>query len=155
MSPPVFARIATAVDGSTYAQRGLSLAIDLAKKYGSELVVLTVAPLTAYVSATEPWMSADVIEGEVQHYRGILDASVKKAQEGGLQGVTGVCLEGHITEEIIGYLETHPADLLIMGSRGLSAGRRMLLGSTSDQVLHHVKCAVLIVKDPPTTPPSP
>ncbi|MCI4323415.1 MAG: universal stress protein [Thermoplasmata archaeon] len=155
MSAPAISRIATAVDGSTYAQQGLALAIDLATRYHAELVILTVAPLTAYVNTTEPWIPTEVVQGEVQHYRAIVDASVAKAQGSGLKSVSGVCLEGHIAEEIIAYLDAHPVDLLIMGSRGLSTGKRMLLGSTSDQVLHHVRCAVLIVKESPSTPPSP
>jgi nucleotide-binding universal stress UspA family protein len=40
------------------------------------------------------------------------------------------------------------ADLVVVGSRGLGAVRRLLLGSVSEKVLQHAPCSVMIVKDP-------
>jgi nucleotide-binding universal stress UspA family protein len=145
--------IAVAVDGSSYATHALETGIDLAKRYGSQLTILTVAPLTAYVVSTEPWVPTEVLEGEIRHYKTILTAAVDRAHAAGVPNAIGLCLEGHIAEELVAYLEKHPVDLLVMGSRGLSATKRLLLGSTSDEVLHHVTCAVLIVRPPRATPP--
>jgi nucleotide-binding universal stress UspA family protein len=139
-------RIAVAVDGSAFADHALDFGMDLAQRYGSALTILTVAPLTAYVVSTEPWVPTEVLEGEVRHYRQILDQAVQRARSAGLTRVAGVCLEGHIAEELVAYLEKNPTDLLIMGSRGLSTTKRLLLGSTSDEVMHHVTCPVLIVR---------
>lgn len=146
MAPPGFDRITVAIDGSPYAEEGLAYGIDLAAKYRAKLTILTVAPLTAYVVSTEPWVPTELLEGEVRHYKGLLADAVERTRKAGLEGVTGACLEGHVTEELVAYLEKNPTDLLIMGSRGLSATKRLLLGSTSDEVLHHVTCPVLIVR---------
>lgn len=148
MAPVAFPRIAVAVDGSPHGQKALELAADLAKRYGSQLTVLAVAPLTAYVATTEPWIPTEVLEGEVKHYRVLVEKSVESVRAAGLASVNGVCLEGHISEELVAYLEKNPVDLLVMGSRGLSRSKRLLLGSTSDEVLHHVRCPVLIVRTP-------
>jgi nucleotide-binding universal stress UspA family protein len=150
MAPVRMAKIAVAVDGSAHAKQALEVAVDLAKKYSSELTVIAVAPLTAYVATSEPWIPTEVLEGEVKHYRTILEESVASAKASGLASVTGVCLEGHITEELVAFVEKNPVDLLVMGSRGLSTTKRLLLGSTSDEVLHHVRCPVLIARTPPT-----
>ena len=40
------------------------------------------------------------------------------------------------------------ADLIVMGSRGLGAWNRLLLGSVSDSVVHHAKSSVEIVRRP-------
>lgn len=151
-------RIAVAVDGSAYADRALEWGIDLALHRSADLTIVTVAPLTAYAVSAEPWVPTEVLEGEVRHYQGLLTEAVERAQRAGVTRVTGICLEGHISEEIVAFLEKNPVDLLILGSRGLSATKRLLLGSTSDEVLHHVSCPVLIVRVPappePTPPPA-
>ncbi len=145
-------RVVVAVDGSRFAERALDYGIDFVQRYGGQLTVVAVAPLTAYVVSTEPWVPTEVLEGEVRHYEQIVSKAVERAQKEGIAGVTGVCLEGHIAEELVAFLEKHPTDLLIMGSRGLSTTKRLLLGSTSDEVLHHVTCPVLIVRCPDVTP---
>ncbi len=153
MGSPPFRRIAVAVDGSRFAEAALGYGITVARQFASELVVLTVAPLATYVVATEPWVPTEILEGEVRHYREILAAAGARARSEGVASVSEVFLEGPVTDEIVGYLEKNPAELLIMGSRGQSAAKRLLLGSTSDAVLHHVACAVLIVRLPAAAPP--
>ncbi|XP_048578460.1 universal stress protein MT2085 [Nematostella vectensis] len=51
-------------------------------------------------------------------------------------------------EGICEHATTNNADMLVMGSRGLSSIRRYLLGGTSDHVLHHVKTPLLIIPEP-------
>ncbi len=147
-----FGRIAVAIDGSSYAQRALELALDLSKRYESELTVLAVAPLVPiYVASTEAWVPSEVPETESRHYREVVDRAVAQVKAAGQNAVTGVCLEGVVVDEILGYLEAHPHELLVMGSRGLGAAKRLLLGSVSDAVAHHVRCPVLIVRAPPAS----
>ena len=148
-------RITVALDGSPYADHALTFAIDLSKRYTAALSILAVAPMVPlYLSSTEPWAPTEMPEGELKFYRGLVDAAVARAQADGLSDVTGVCLEGHVVDEIVAFLESHPADLLVLGSRGLSAAKRLLLGSISDAVSHHVGCPVLIVRGlPPGVPP--
>lgn len=139
-------RIAVAVDGSTFATDALEFAIDLAKRYGAQLEVVSVAPLPVYVASAEPWVPTEVPELEIKHYHDLVDAAVRRCEEAGISAVTGVCLEGHIVDELVSHLEQHPADLLVMGSRGLSTAKRLLLGSVSDAISHHVRCPVLLVR---------
>jgi nucleotide-binding universal stress UspA family protein len=142
-----FARISVAIDGSKFAAKALEVATSLAKKYESELTVISVAPVEmVYVSATEPWVPAEVPEGEAKAFRVFVDQAVEACRKAGVAAVTGVCLEGVITDEIIGYLEQNPSDLLIIGSRGSSAAKRLFLGSVTDALVHHVQCPVLVVR---------
>lgn len=153
--PAIFGRITVAIDGSQFAAHALEVAADLAKKYGSELTILAVAPLVPiYVASTEAWVPTEVPESEIRHYREIVDRAVEQVKGEGLSAVTGVCLEGVIVDEILGYLDSHTADLLVIGSRGLGTAKRLLLGSVSDAVAHHVRCPVLIVRAP-AAPPKP
>lgn len=53
---------------------------------------------------------------------------------------------GHPVAKITEIATETEADLILMGSRGLGAWRRFLLGSVSEGVLHHASCSVLIVR---------
>jgi nucleotide-binding universal stress UspA family protein len=156
MSLQPIQRIAVAIDGSACGANALDMAIDLARRYGASLRILSVAPVhPMYVSPTEPWVATQVLESESGRYQQIVQAAVAKAEAEGLSSVTGVCLEGVVVDELLMHLERHPTDLLVLGSRGLSTARRILLGSVSESVLHHVNCPVLIVRERPTPAPAP
>jgi nucleotide-binding universal stress UspA family protein len=155
MSPSRFARILVAIDGSPNAQDALAVAIDLSARYSSELTILTVAPIVPiYLPSTSPYTSAPVSESQVTRYRSLVDAAVKQAQEAGLSAVTGVCHEGVIVDEVLSFLDLHPVDLVVVGSRGLSATRRLLIGSISSALVAHAPCPVLVVRARPSTKPA-
>ena len=54
--------------------------------------------------------------------------------------------EGDARVAILGAAEEWPADLIVMGARGLGAVAGFLLGSVSLGVTHHARCSVLVVK---------
>lgn len=142
-----------AIDGSATGETALDCAVDLAHQYGSELVILTVAPIVpVYISSTEPFVPAGVPPSEIDHYRRIVEGAVQRAEAAGVTSVTGVSSEGVVVDEILTHLEQHPTDLLVIGSRGLSTAKRLLLGSVSDAVVHHAPCPVLVVRPRATKP---
>ncbi len=153
MAPPSFRRITVAIDGSSNGDAALDAAIDLAHRYGSDLVIVSVAPLIpVYISTSEPYVPAAVPPSEIGHYREIVEAAVKKAEAAGVATVTGVSYEGVVVDEILSHLEQHPTDLFVIGSRGLSTAKRILLGSVSSAVVNHAPCPVLVVRPVPTKP---
>lgn len=142
-----FRRITAAIDGSPEASEALLVAIDLAKQYGSELQILAVAPLVpVYVASAEPFVPAGVAESDVGRFRELVEAAVKQAEAAGVTRVTGLADEGAVVEEILAILQQHPTDLLVVGSRGLSATKRLLLGSVSTALVTHAPCPVLVVR---------
>ncbi len=157
MPDPIFRRITVAIDGSANGRAALDTAIDLARRYDASLFVISIAPLVpVYVTAAEPYLPATVPESEVAHYRQIVGAAIHQAEVAGVKSVSGVCDEGVVVDEILTHLEHHPTDLLVVGSRGLSAARRLLLGSVSSALVNHAPCPVLVVRpSPPTKPSSP
>jgi nucleotide-binding universal stress UspA family protein len=156
MASPRFARITVAIDGSPNSDDALDAAIDLAKKYGSELTILAIAPFVpVYLPSAGPYVATAMSQAEVPQYQGLVDAAVKKAQSAGLSAVTGLCREGVVVDEILSHLETHPADLVVVGSRGLSAAKRLLIGSVSSALVTHAPCPVLVVRSVPPTRPAP
>lgn len=53
---------------------------------------------------------------------------------------------GHARQEIVKAIETEKADLVVVGARGMNVMGRLLLGSTSEHLLMHAPCSILIVR---------
>jgi nucleotide-binding universal stress UspA family protein len=148
-----FRRIGVAIDGSPPAQEALDVAVDLARRYGSELQILAIAPIIpVYVAPAEPLVPSAVAESDLPRYQGLVDAAVARARSAGVSAVTGVADQGSVVDEILALLERHPVDLFVVGSRGLSTTKRILLGSVSTALVTHAPCPVLVVRAPPTKP---
>jgi nucleotide-binding universal stress UspA family protein len=140
-----FLRIAVATDGSETAQVAVDIAVDLAKRYSADLLVIAVAPLPPVFSSPS---------NPVPRYQELVDATVASARAAGVASVTGVCEEGVVVEEVLAQVASHRSELLVVGSRGLSAAKRLVLGSVSSALVSHAPCPVLVVR-PPTTPGPP
>jgi universal stress protein A len=52
---------------------------------------------------------------------------------------------GYTSEEILAFCENESVDLIITGSHGVR-GLKLLLGSTTNDILHNAKCDVLAVR---------
>jgi nucleotide-binding universal stress UspA family protein len=53
---------------------------------------------------------------------------------------------GRPTDEILRLRDEVSADLIVIGSRGLNAFKRVLLGSDAEGVVRHAPCPVLVVR---------
>jgi nucleotide-binding universal stress UspA family protein len=143
--------IAVAIDGSEHATTALGWAIDLAKRYDARLTVIAVAPIApGMMLPNEPMLPAMIPESTVPQFRKLVDGAVQQAESHGLRAVEGICEEGVAVDEILDVLEHHPVDLLVVGSRGLSTAKRILLGSVSTALVNRAPCPVLVVRPPPT-----
>jgi nucleotide-binding universal stress UspA family protein len=60
--------------------------------------------------------------------------------------ISSKIIEGPPRQVIVDEAEKWGADLIVMGSRGLGAWNRLLLGSVSSAVVYHAKCSVEIVR---------
>ena len=137
--------LVVAVDGSKSSEKALATAIELGKSLSASLTLISVAPLHAMPAGTATAMPI-IHDAEVKVHTELLKKLQDQVALAGLP-VSTVLLDGFIAEEILHDLEQHPADLLVMGARGLSTGQRWFLGSVSDAVVHHARLPVLIVRE--------
>ncbi len=142
---PHYKRLVVAYDGSPLAELALDTAIDLARDWSSHLSVVMVyqPPVVLAFGPVPPDYPGEEVERAL---REALSRAMDHVKERGLSDARGEFLQGHPAEEILRYAEAEHADLLVMGSRGLSSARRLLLGSVSDAVVHHTHAAVLVVR---------
>jgi len=142
----VFKRIVVAYDGSDQAIKALNTAIELAKAFNSKLDVVEVVDTAALLGMGFAPIPSDVIAQIYSKAQNDVEQAKKKAQEAGVKDVTSQVLEGDPATSIIEYASKNGADLIVMGSRGLSTFKRLVLGSVSSKVVQESRIPVLVVK---------
>ncbi|KAL8263178.1 hypothetical protein R6Q59_024527 [Mikania micrantha] len=122
---------------------------------GMVTVVHVVQPFERYMFPAEPSMytSAAMVESmrkaQRQNAAQLLSQAYQACKKTKMQiKAETLILEGDPKEMICQAVEEMNYDLLVVGSRGLGAIKRALLGSISDFCAHHARCPVLIVKPP-------
>ena len=142
----MFKRIVVAYDGSDQAIKALNTAIELAKAFSSKLDVVEVVDTAALLGMGFAPIPSDVIAQIYNKAQNDVEQAKKKAQEAGVKDVTSQVLEGDPATSIIEYASKNGADLIVIGSRGLSTFKRLVLGSVSSKVVQESRIPVLVVK---------
>lgn len=142
----MFKRIVVAYDGSDQAIKALNTAIELAKAFNSKLDVVEVVDTAALLGMGFAPIPSDVIAQIYSKAQNDVEQAKKKAQDAGVKDVTSQVLEGDPATSIIEYASKNGADLIVIGSRGLSTFKRLVLGSVSSKVVQESRIPVLVVK---------
>ena len=89
--------------------------------------------------------AALVLPEEKEERRGQLAEAGQALAE---RGISAELVErsGDPAIAILDEAEKEGSDLIVMGTRGVSAIQRWLLGSVSSKVLHHARCSVLVAR---------
>jgi nucleotide-binding universal stress UspA family protein len=149
----LFKKILVAIDGSNLAYASLDYALDLAKKYSAEVMVLTVVEMPsnsvlAQGAVFTPVSSQSHREKLENYHKEILIEAAKKAEKSSPQiHFTTKLVEGRPAEKIVETAKLESFDLIVMGSRGLGGIKEFFLGSVSDRVADEAPCPVLIIND--------
>lgn len=140
----MFTTILLAVDGSGHARRAVDCAIDISAKYKAKLIILTVHPHGPLSKALADFAaSEDLGAGEV--YRRIVDDLGQEAAEHEIAEVVTLVEEGDASQQILAAAEKHDVSLIVMGSRGMSELKGLLVGSVSHKVMHLCDRPCLVV----------
>ena len=140
--------IACCTDFSDHAHAAFDQALDLAKKYKAKLFVIHVLPPAIHPLLTEVERLASE-EPELLFSR--LQEKMQEEYEDRLSDDVEhelIVLTGHISSEIIRFLEEKGIDLAVMGSYGLSGMGLVLFGSVAKRVTRNAPCSVMIVREP-------
>ncbi len=145
-------KILLAVDGSAYSDAAVDEVVHRPWPPQSEIKVITAAE-TPIMVGIEPWAASpeyfEVVEKSVREAaKAFIDSALLKLKtiEDKTLKISSEIIQGPPRQVIVEEAERWGADLVVMGSRGLSAWNRLLLGSVSSAVVHHAKCSVEIVR---------
>jgi len=141
----MFERVLVGYDGSAGSRRACTAAAEIAARFHSVLTVIVVRPpgkggadlyLESLVPVGESGTALDAVIEELR----------TRAVAHGAQRVESVLLQGEVPEAILEWLQANPQELVVVGSRGLSRGRRLLLGSVSSELVAKAPCPVLVIR---------
>ena len=147
-------KILLAVDGSACSDAAIEEVLRRPWPPQSEVKAITAfeTPITV---GMEPWAATptyfDQLEKAVREAaKAVIDGAMKKlkAIQDTTLKISSETIQGPPKQVIVEEAERWGADLILMGSRGLGAWNRLLLGSVSSAVVHHAKCSVEIVRRP-------
>lgn len=144
-----FRRLLVPVDFSPNSARALDTAIELAQRFGAELHVLhayeiPVGPAMAYGISFPQELGDEVRDAAARR----LAKAWQKVEAAGVKGETHLT-QATAAEAIAETAKQLSADLIVMGTRGLSGFKHVLLGSVAERVLRLAPCPVLTVKQEP------
>ncbi len=141
--------ILLATDGSEEGKLATQAATELSRETGSEVHVVYVLPTPAQLIGHHSY-SAEIRESLIGGAERDAETFLKEqAEKIGSDG--GKVAETHLRsgdpdKEILRTAEALGVGLIVIGSRGLGALTRALMGSVSDSVVRHAHCPVLVVR---------
>jgi nucleotide-binding universal stress UspA family protein len=143
-----FKRILLATDGSDESGTALRSTIALARASSAKVRVAHVWNLELHKGQGHEHIEVR------SHANRLVERSVRRLQAAGVLADSEIIRADveHIAVAIAGAAKTFEADLIVVGSRGLSDWQSIFKHSVSHQVLCAVDCPVLVVRDvPPAT----
>ncbi|MDV3293794.1 MAG: universal stress protein [Nitrososphaerales archaeon] len=145
-----FKRILAAFDGSDDSVKAVKRACALAKEFNSTLTVLNVYTLPALAYAAPgpmPQIDFSALEAAAaSKAKEVLDEAVVVAKEEGVTAKVEVQEASSVVQAIVEFAVDGRFDLIVMGTRGMSGFRKLLVGSVSNGVVSHAQCSVLVVR---------
>ena len=155
----MFKKILVPLDGSEHSLRALKIAVQIAKKFEAKITLIhvysvgirpvvmpeptTLTPIGVPVMA--PTDVSKIAEATRKAGAAILADGEEKVKAEGIE-VETLLKEGHSVQEIVKTAKEGSFDLIVIGARGISKIREIILGSVSDGVVHNAPCPVLVVK---------
>lgn len=136
----MYKQILVPLDGSVFAESALPLALELSRRTGADVHLSTVLePVTSF--AYEGWEGA-AVEWIVEYLENVTERIDGEA--GGK--VTTAVLSGHTVEMLLGEIESHGVDLVVMATHGRGALSRLWLGSVADGFARQSNVPVILVR---------
>jgi nucleotide-binding universal stress UspA family protein len=148
----MYTRILIATGGSPWSDAAAVYAIALAAQMGAELCILTVLNVSGVYAMPDVMATSELLmESVEQQGQELLAHTTARATYAGVPHVA-LLKWGNVAETILQTAAEEQCDLIVLGSRGLTGLKRLMLGSISNAVAAKAQCPVLVIKQPPPAP---
>jgi nucleotide-binding universal stress UspA family protein len=147
-------KILLAMDGSESSFRALKYAIHLAKVEDAEIMLLHVLENVkqgGVIGLRARYGDIKIVKAFLKYSEEIAKRWIEKAKEearnNDVKLKTEIILDqSSKAQEIVKYAEKNKADVIILGTRGLTRFKKLIVGSVANAILSNAKCPVLIVR---------
>ena len=140
----IFSKILVAIDGSDASMDAADYAISTSEQYNAELYALHV--IRADVDLFGPHETSEFMTTMRNEGEKYLNKVRLKANEKNIQIKTEIISSTNIAGGIVDYAEENKIDLIVIGTRGRTGFKKLLLGSVASHVVTYAHCPVLVVK---------
>jgi nucleotide-binding universal stress UspA family protein len=140
----MFSKVAVGTDGSETAGEAVREAVELARRYGAELVLVSAFqdPELGPLDRREASVELQWAFSPTARLKEILARTEAEVRREGIECST-LAEPGDPAEVIVRLVEESGADLLVVGNKGM---QRRVLGSVPNTITHKAPCSVLVVK---------
>jgi len=154
VSPVKISKILVPIDFSTHSVEALEFALELARPFDAEIHLLHVFPEA--LITPPPYGPALPTDYRVEIEKAAKEHFVEWQDEHCPEDVKLVAhmRRGDPARQVVGLAEELAADLVVMGTRGLTGVQHLLLGSVAEHVVRHSPCTVVTTKSRPDSPGS-
>jgi nucleotide-binding universal stress UspA family protein len=140
----IISKILVAIDGSDASMDAADHATSISKEYNAELYALYV--IRADVDLFGPHETSEFMTKMRDEGEKYLNKVKLKANEKNIEIKAEIISSINIAGGILDYAEENNIDLIVIGTRGRSGFKRLLLGSVASHVVTYAHCPVLVVK---------
>ncbi|MEN3004538.1 universal stress protein [Dehalobacterium formicoaceticum] len=144
-SEMMFEKIMVAIDGSAHSMKAVDASIELAKKGNGQVDIIYVTPVLAHYMRDSAQMIVALGKKLTEEANSIMEEATNKFKDSGVEYITTI-KTGDAADVIIREAEEKGTQVIVMGSRGLGAISRFVIGSVSTKVLTHAPCSVFIIR---------
>ena len=141
-------RIVVPLDGSDYSFRAAKYAIKLAKMANAEIFFMHAVVNSPYGDPRSSGiMISSYIKEATEHAELWYLNAGNMASEQGVKFMTETILDvASAADSIVNYADSKKADLIVIGTKGRTGLKRLILGSVASVVVTHASCPVLIIR---------
>lgn len=141
-------KILVPFDGSGFSQKAFEKGLEIAEKFESELIVLTVIQSKISDSTGISLERLQEIQDEEEDTATVMLKELEdKAKTKNVSFSMEIIHNPSTSDGIVAFVENNNIDLIVIGSHGRTGFRKIVLGSVANSVLARTKCPVLVTKE--------
>jgi nucleotide-binding universal stress UspA family protein len=142
----VFKNILVPYDATSFSNRAFRKALDIAKKDGSKITILTVVGGKYSAIRGFSKISPQIIKKQQRAAKKFIYNLESAAKSSNVSVSVKIKQGTIIVKEIINFAKSKKSDLIVIGSHGRTGLNKLILGSVANGVAQQVKCSVMVVK---------